>query len=186
MFDELHLSDFKQFRHCVQKQSVLEAIDAKLRDVNRQVWSQNLYKHVRIGRNKLRTYRQFKSDFATEMYLKKPLPFKVRQCFAALRCGTAPLRIETGRYEGLNEDERLCQVCENNTIENEMHFLMLCPAYNNERQKLLQIASQVVNGFYDLSMHDQFVILMKDANLCHVTARACYKMFSSRKSLLFK
>ncbi len=54
-----------------------------------------------IGYAYLNTRRTFKCDFETEMYLKKPIPFKVRQRFAMLRCGTAPLRIETGRYEDL-------------------------------------------------------------------------------------
>ncbi len=61
----------------------------------------NLNREVRNGRNKLRTYRTFKNTFETEMYLIKPMAVIFRKCFCMLRCGTAPLRIETGRYEGL-------------------------------------------------------------------------------------
>ena len=53
------------------------------------------------GNNKLRTYRLFKTDFATEDYCKIPLPYGHRSAFAKFRCGVAPLRVETGRYENV-------------------------------------------------------------------------------------
>ncbi len=66
----------------------------------------NINRTVRVGNNKLRTYRTFKSDFETEMYLKKPIPFTVRQRFAMLRCGIAPGWIDTGRYGNVALNDR--------------------------------------------------------------------------------
>ena len=63
------------------------------------------------GKNKLRTYRLFKKDFLTEAYLKSILNFKHRSAIAKFRCGVAPIRLETGRYEHLNVDERICPIC---------------------------------------------------------------------------
>ena len=40
------------------------------------------------GRNKLRLYKTFKQNYIAENF----------------RCGVAPIRIETGRYEGLLEE----------------------------------------------------------------------------------
>ncbi len=54
------------------------------------------------------------------------------------RCGTAPLRIETGRFENMNVDEWICQICNTDVIEDEMHFLMSCNAHQQERHKLLK------------------------------------------------
>ena len=48
---------------------------------------------------KLRTYALFKSSFCTESYLKQNLPLRHRSAFAKFRCGVAPSKIETGRYE---------------------------------------------------------------------------------------
>ena len=48
------------------------------------------------------------------------------------RCGTAPLRIETGWYEGIPEEERLCPMC-NDGVENELHALLECTLYNDLR-----------------------------------------------------
>ena len=73
------------------------------------------------GRNKLRMYQLIKTRFATENYCKIILPPRHRAAFSKFRCGVAPLRIETGRYEGLAENLRLCPFC--NVVENEMHAI---------------------------------------------------------------
>jgi hypothetical protein len=58
--------------------------------------------------NKLRTYKLFKPDFCTEPYLEYKMPLKYRSAYAKLRCGVAPLRVETGRYERKAVHERTC------------------------------------------------------------------------------
>ena len=63
------------------------------------------------GGNKLRTNKLFKSEFKVEDYCKMLLSFKHRSSFAKLRCSVAPIRIETGRYEGLSVEERICPFC---------------------------------------------------------------------------
>jgi hypothetical protein len=60
-----------------------------------------------------------------------------RSAIFQLRCGTAPLRIETGCYEGIPEEERLyfhCKSC----VENELHVLVKCPLYSYTRYNILQ------------------------------------------------
>ena len=47
-----------------------------------------------------------------------------------------PLHIEYGRYNKTPRNERYCKMCSLNQIEDEFHALMLCPKYNNIRQKL--------------------------------------------------
>ena len=54
------------------------------------------------GRNLLRTYSIFKTDYETENYCKLIQPMKHLSAFAKFRCGVAPLKLETGRYEGFN------------------------------------------------------------------------------------
>ena len=51
------------------------------------------------GGNKPRTYCLFKSKYLAEPYCELFLPAKHRHALAKFRCGVAPLRIETGRYE---------------------------------------------------------------------------------------
>ena len=44
------------------------------------------------------------------------------------------LAIETGRYEGIDREERLCVFC--NVIEDETHAIFNCRAYNTIRNNL--------------------------------------------------
>ena len=60
-----------------------------------------------------------------------------RSALAKFRCGTAPIRIETGRYEGIATANRLC-VLGCNAIENEEHVLIDCPTYDDLRQNIYQ------------------------------------------------
>ncbi len=89
------------------------------------------------------------------MYLCKPSSYNVRKSFSNLRCGTAPLHIETGRFEQsrLEAHDRECQVCNAENVEDEKHLLLRCPAFTAEYQKLFHMCtvSTVYNGFNDIN-----------------------------------
>ena len=77
-----------------------------------------------IGGNKLRTYKLFKQRYETELYATNIYDKGHRSALAKFRSGTAPIRLETGRYEGLSIEERLCQVCDMHVVEDEKHVLL--------------------------------------------------------------
>ena len=60
-------------------------------------------------------------------------------------CTTA-IRIETGRYEGLPENDRICPVCEN-VFEDEYHVSCQCSLYTDLREEYYEflIAEMDVN-----------------------------------------
>ena len=64
------------------------------------------------GRNKLRTYRRFKNEYKREKYVDVILPRHHRSAYAKFRSGVAPLRLETGRYERIEERDRVCFNCD--------------------------------------------------------------------------
>jgi hypothetical protein len=41
--------------------------------------------------------------------------------------------IEIGRYKNLETEELLCKLCITQKIEDEYHFLIDCPIYNNSK-----------------------------------------------------
>ena len=55
------------------------------------------------------------------------------------RCGLLPLRIETRRFVGERMGDRLCRFCDLNLVEDEKHFLFVCPSYVNLRDSNLGI-----------------------------------------------
>ncbi len=103
-----------------------------------------------------------------------------------LRCVTAPLRIETGRYERLPVEQRVCEVSDSDNLEDEMHFLISCNAFTQERTKLFFHVSQFVGNLNELSLEDKFIVLMSDPNICTFTANACHDMFIKRQAILYK
>ncbi len=82
---------------------------------------------------KLRTYSVFKSHTEVASHICCNMPKFERSLVSQLRLGILPLRIETGRYSNLEENQRICLVCDMNEIENEHHFLFECNLYSAER-----------------------------------------------------
>ena len=46
-----------------------------------------------------------------------------------LRLSSHSLSMETGRYQGINTVNRLCQFCKSD-VEDEFHFVLKCPVYD--------------------------------------------------------
>ena len=136
------------------------------------------------GLNKLRTYKLFKKEFTTEAYVKIVLPYKHRSAFAKFRCGVAPLRLETGRYERLDIQLRVCPFCKN-TVEDELHVMTQCPIYEDIRNELYLRASAVDVCFNEKSACDKFVFIFSSSYLVRVAAKSCFLMLRRRTNLLY-
>jgi hypothetical protein len=85
---------------------------------------------------KLRTYRKIKHDLTFENYLTKIDKRNERANLCKIRSGTNGLRIETGRHEGLQAEDRICLVCKRGIVEDETHFMLECEAYNRLRKRM--------------------------------------------------
>ena len=46
---------------------------------------------------------------------------------------TGSSHLKTGRYDNIPRNERMCNVCNCKTIEDEIHFLLDCPSYASLR-----------------------------------------------------
>ena len=55
--------------------------------------------------------------------------------FVKIRCGVATIRLETGGYENIKLDERLCLNC-SNLIDEETHVVLHCPVYSDIKSNL--------------------------------------------------
>ena len=47
------------------------------------------------------------------------------------------LAVEEGRAQGLEFEDRICKVCGSTEIEDEYHFVCICPLYQNLRSTYL-------------------------------------------------
>ena len=143
-------SDLKHLVHQVRmqrsfenKQIVnLEDVKNLFNNKHQQEWHEKLHTV-----SKVRTYVTFKSNYETETHLKLNICKAERSYLARFCCAVLPLKIGTGRFLGFNPEDRLCQVCDQNAIENKIHFLLHCTLYDDLRRDMLQVKKK---GLWDL------------------------------------
>ncbi len=104
---------------------------------------------------------------------------------AKMRCGVAPIRLETGRYEGLTEQERICPVCDMDEIESEIHVMIFCPLYNDIRATLYESALLIDNDFNTYSNMDKFLFLMDNEGIIRNSAKACHSILHRRRRYVY-
>ena len=74
---------------------------------------------------RLENYSNYKRNIIVEEYINSKVIQRCdRQNIAKLRSGTLPIEIEKGRYRSKPREERLCNQCNLNVVENETHFLI--------------------------------------------------------------
>jgi hypothetical protein len=113
---------------------------------------------------------------------------KYRSVYAKFRAGVAPLRIETGRYERLEVNERLCFNCSKlgvNVVEDEKHVLLQCPGYADIRQSIFNNICELNSNFINMSDDEKFLYMFHNETVCYVTAKVCHEILFKRRYLLY-
>ena len=143
-------------------------------------WNNNRYQKI-----KLRYYNLFKSDLKPEPYLLTNLSKSQRSVYAQFRSGILPLAIETGRFSNVSLNNRTCIVCNSEAIEDEYHFLCICPGYETERKLLYIKVAEKFSEFRNLDNFDRFMLLNTDE--CQkYTAIYVHNAFKLRKESMYQ
>lgn len=66
-----------------------------------------------------------------EKYITCVTNIKHRTALTRLRCSDHKLSIEEGRFRNIERTQRLCTKCNMGSIENEYHFVLVCPFYRD-------------------------------------------------------
>ena len=127
---------------------------------------------------KMRTYIKFKTVNKLEDYLIHTNDLNNRFSISKLRLSSHNLRIETGRYDKLEVERRLCENCKQ--VDDEFHFIINCSLYNNERNVLFNSISNIDRSFKNADTNDKFYTILKaKQNICEnvgIFARNCHKV----------
>ncbi len=131
--------------------------------------------------NKLRTYMKFKKDFGCETYASDPtLTWVQKRNIARFRLSDHKLKIETGRHcrPRLPPEQRTCFHCKN-CVEDEIHFVIECPLYDNLRNRHI-VTTQA------LSSLENFINILssKNQNILRNLAMFLDKAFEYRNTVL--
>jgi hypothetical protein len=146
-------------------------------------WNANVHQG-NAAKDKLRTYKLFKTSYGYEPYINHIKQKTHRYHLTKFRTGTLPLSIETGRYCGVEESKRVCQLCPDNRVESEVHFLTQCTFYSQERTVFLKAVNITFPNVNQLSGDNLLIWLMscEDKTICQLTSKFIYDCFAKRTS----
>lgn len=149
----------------------------KMKDKYIDHWKSKLWNDKRTtGGNKLRTYREFKSNFVYEEYLNCVTITEHRNKFTQFRISAHQLNIETGRYKRppLPVEARVCKMCDGGYVEDEFHIFQ-CDFYKEIRQEF---------NVYVLN-RSEFIEKVSNNNYCKLIAMYIFKCLKKRDKTSF-
>lgn len=146
-----------------------------------ELWQQNRYNYP-----KLVTYNIFKSEYCTEHYVKTIAHRGKKSVMAQFRTGILPLKVETGRYTKIPWYFRICELCTNNDIEDEIHFLLHCTCFTRERNVLFTKSLEMYADFLEYEDDVKLYILMNDEDLTKPVADYLYNSYLKRRNYMYQ
>ncbi len=141
-----------KYRH-----KTIRLFNNSLMDIYNNAWQT----HISKPDSKLRTYKTFKSTTFLENYLLEITDVEKRKEFTKLRISSHKLQIELGRYTRPKTllENRTGKLCNSDSVEDEAHFLLLCPFYKRERDILFE-ALKSFTIIDQLSDENKFIFLI--------------------------
>ena len=185
-FQKYNVQENYQISYPINSSFICSLIVDKIYDDYVQKWHSDLNRTSArrgSGGNKLRTYKQMKNEFHVEPYCLEILSRKHRGALAKFRSGTAPIKVETGRYQNLDLSERVCFHC-TSCIEDEEHVLMVCPVYDDLRLSLISEALLVNSAFEGYSDMQKLCFLLSDSRMVRSSAKVCSLILERRRNFL--
>ena len=113
---------------CIRDRHYARVIKQRLTDQYKQQWHTDLESSDRYT-----TFRTFKHEHKREGYLTEIKVTKYRKLFTRLRLGITELN--NNKKYTQPDKTRICPFC--SEIEDEEHFLLICPKYNSLRHKYI-------------------------------------------------
>ena len=147
------------------------------------IFHQSAFHDMKRDTSKLRTYNLLKAEPGYEMYLSEIQNINQRIALTKFRLSNHCLKIETGRHERIDKNNRFCPFCPN-LIENEKHALLECKTYQTLRKSLFESLDIHLDPSFPLSIETKFIKLLKDPEYQPLTAKYLCKMFHCREFLL--
>ena len=154
----------------------INQVKQRLIDIEQQDWHIEILKY-----SKLRTLVEFKTLLNPERYIHEVNILNHRTALTRLRISAHNLAIETDRQLKIDAELRVCKYCHaigENYVEDEYHFLLICPLYDHIRFNLLPL------NIILFPTTENFVKLMKteDCETMNKLANYCYLAFKCRES----
>ena len=112
------------------------------------------------------------------------MPKYQRSLITRLRSGTLSLAIETRRFTNVLLENRTCIICNNEEIEDEIHFLCVCPQLELIHQKYYETYNNLKSRFSNLNNESKFLYMNK--NHFQILGNFIVELWNERNNLLFR
>lgn len=94
-------------------------------------WHLNL-----VSFTSFRFYKTLKNELILEPYLTLELPLTIINIIARFRGAMLKIRVNEGRWSGIDYDARKCPMCNSDVVENELHVVFDCRSWSGFRGRL--------------------------------------------------
>ena len=91
------------------------------------------------GSSKCFLYKYLPDTFSLQYYLRKSIPENLVSYITKCRLSAHRLAVEQGRFNETARAERTCRLCTLNQIEDEYHFILVCPLYSRARRLYIKM-----------------------------------------------
>ena len=157
----------------------IDDVKSKLLCIYQEKW----YSEI-INKPKLRFYKKFKKNYCTESYLLYNSITRIQRSYLTqLRLGILQINVEIGRYKNMTLEKRICNICDSNDVEDEIHFLFTCKTYKIERTNWFSKMDVNINILKTVT-NDYNELLQTIFNYPSATANYVIKCIEKRKSIL--
>lgn len=132
---------------------LVKRVELSLQDQFRQTWSATVH-----ASSKCILYKHFKLNLELEKYLLD-VPAIYRKYICKLRTTNHKLAVERGRYVNIPRHLRFCEMCGEDVMGDEFHFLLQC-------SRLSDVRKQFLPRYYTKHVNmPKFIQLMKCENI---------------------
>lgn len=158
----------------------LDMLEQRLKISERKGWKLEAY-----TKPKLCTYVEIHDFDKIRVLVRANLSRMQRSLVTKFKCGVFPIRIETGRYKGVDKTKRFCQICNEGFVENEMHFLYGCKALKHIIDPFMHIMSDLEDGWNVLSKIYRTRLLVSETHLKRF-ASWLEDLYYTRRGILYR
>jgi hypothetical protein len=113
----------------IDRYAVLQTTE-RIKDIYKQTWCAYINES-----NRLSLYCIYKHILEMDKYLIYNIETKYQLILTKFRLYANNLSIETGRYINIEREMRICTQCNMKVVEDQYHFLLVCPKYRDLRQR---------------------------------------------------
>ena len=132
------LTHLKNIEYSTSAPSILSCSKSATKLALRQAYT--TYWKIKLHQNPKGNFlAELNKDFCYETYLDTPVHRKLKVLTSKLRTSDHDLEIENGRRMRplIPRENRICHLCESNSLETELHFLATCSRYSTLRKQFM-------------------------------------------------